>query len=284
MQRLAETCIDMQIQKHINTTDTEWYRCKRVSFDGDTATWQLGQASKYNMLEAYQRKPHMQLVRATTDEALRAFIKAWGPLRVRLDSWTGTDRIQRYRRTRDELTASVRLVASIEEPEMQRPVLQEWVQLGNVHSDDFDILFGWLRHKFSIPGPLLEGFDENLQKWVEAASANDIEAACIGLVSFLPIEQFRHRLAVDSTGKGNVVRASMGVTSLEEALNWMLWQDVFQKHPFQFCGECRALFQPEWKHAKKFCTPECAHRKTGREWQQKKRAKERGSNGTEKTR
>jgi hypothetical protein len=274
----------MQIQKHINATDVEWYRCKRVSFDGETATWELGQSSKYNMLEAYQMKPHMQLINAATDEALRAFIKAWGPLRVSLDTWSGCDPIEKYRRKRDELTASVRLLASIEEPGMQRQTLQELVQLGNTDDDAFHIFLATLRAKFRIEGEMQSGFDVNLQSWVETASAKDIEVACITLVSLLPLEKFTHELKVDTAGKSNVVRASIGVTTLEEALHWMTWQDVFHRHPFQFCVECRALFQPDWKHARKFCKPECAHRKSGREWQKRKRANERTTDGTQKAR
>ncbi len=275
----------MQVQKHINaSSDAIWYKCKRVSFDGDTANWELSRSSKYSLLEAYQTKPHMQLINATDDEALRAFIKEWGPLRVYLDSWNGYDPIERYRRTRDMLTASVRLLASIEEPAMQRQALQELVQLGDADDTAFQTILASLRPKFHVAGELQWGFDVNLQHWVEAASAKEIQTACITLVSYLPLEQFTHKLEVDTTGKHNVVRASIGVTSLEEALHWMMWQDVFHKHPFQFCEECRTLFQPDNQHARKFCSPECAHRKTGREWQKRKRKRERVENGTHKAR
>jgi hypothetical protein len=117
---------------------------------------------------------------------------------------------------------------------------------------------------------------------VEAATAKEIETACASLVSLMPLTDYSLKLRVDSSKKGSFVRASIGVTSLEDALHWMVWQDVFQNHPFQFCAECRKLFQPDTRHEKKFCSPECAHRKTGREWQKRKR--ERGANGTQKAR
>lgn len=284
MRRIAETCVDMQIHKHINVVGAQWYRCKRLLFAGDLSTWELSQTGRYDLFEAYQKRPHIQLIKASDDGALRDFVKAWGPLRARLDSWSGCDPIERYRRTRDVLTASVRLLASIEEPAMQREALQDLVQLGDADDTAFHAFLGLLRARFSIAGELRWGFDANLQGWVETASAKDIEAACITLVSSLPLEQFTHKLEVASAGRSNVVRASIGVTSLEEALHWMMWQDVFHRHPFQFCEECRVLFQPDWKHAKKFCTPECAHRKTGREWQKRKRKGERGEYGTQKAR
>ena len=30
-------------------------------------------------MEVYQKRPHLQLIKATDDDALRAFVKAWGP-------------------------------------------------------------------------------------------------------------------------------------------------------------------------------------------------------------
>lgn len=275
----------MQIQKHINKhSDGIWYRCKRVSFEGDLSTWELSKTGRYDLFEAYRKRPHMQLIKAFDDDALRAFVKAWGPLRVHLDSWSGCDPIARYRRTRDVLTASVRLLASIDETEMQRRALHELVQLGDADDNAFHSFLGSLRAKFSIGGELQWGFDVNLQQWIAAATARELETACVWLVSLLPLEQFSLKLAVDTANKGNVVRASMGITSLEEALHWMMWQDIFHNHPFQFCEECRTLFQPDNQHTRKFCSPECAHRKTGRDWQKRKREKEKKTNGTHKAR
>jgi hypothetical protein len=255
-----------------------------VSFEGDTATWELSPTGRYDLFESYQKRPHLQLIKANDDDALRAFVKAWGPLRLRLDSWNGCDPIEAYRRTRDVLTASVRLIASIQQPEMRRSALLELVHLSKEGDEAFQMLPLMLRKKFAIPGDVQWGFDEELQHCVEDATAKEIETACISLVSLMPLTDYSLKLRVDTSKKGSVVRASIGITSLEDALHWMVWQDVFQKHRFQFCEECRKLFQPDSQHAKKYCSPECAHRKTAREWQQRKREKQRRTNGTQKAR
>lgn len=273
----------MQVQHRINEDKgAVWYRCKRVSFDGDISTWELSQTGHYDLMEVYQKRPHLQLIKATDDDALRAFVKAWGPLRLRLNAWSGCDLIETYRRTRDVLIASVRLLASVQQPEMRRSALYDLVRLSKEEDEAFQTIPAMLRVKFAIPYDDLWGVDVNLQRWVEAATAKEIETACASLVSLMPLTDYSLKLRVDSSKKGSFVRASIGVTSLEDALHWMVWQDVFQNHPFQFCAECRKLFQPDTRHEKKFCSPECAHRKTGREWQKRKR--ERGANGTQKAR
>ena len=281
---MAQTCVDMKDQDRINTNGSFWYRCKRVSFEGDTATWELNPTGRYDFFESYQKRPHLQLIKANDDDALRVFVKAWGPLRLRLDSWNGCDPIEAYRRTRDVLTASVRLIASIQQPEMRRSALSDLVRLSKEEDEAFQTIPAMLRVKFAIPYDDLWGVDVNLQRWVEAATAKEIETACASLVSLMPLTDYSLKLRVDSSKKGSFVRASIGVTSLEDALHWMVWQDVFQKHRFQFCEECRKLFQPDWQHTKKYCTHECAHRKTSREWQLCKRKRERESNGTQKAR
>ncbi len=278
----------MKEQHHINGTQgAGWYRCKRVEFAGEMATWELSRTSRYSFFEAYQMTPHRQLIQADNDPALRAFVKSWGPLRESLNAWSGNDPIEMYRRKRDHLTASVRLLASVEEPEMQRSALvglSEISRVDSIYDSSFDIFLTGLRAQFPIPGSACSGFDPNIRQWLETAEQKQIEAATVILVSEVPLSLASPSFSVERLRHGNALRASLGIHSLADALNWMVWQDVFQDHPFQFCAECRKLFQPDTRHEKKFCSPECAHRKTAREWQQRKRNKERKSNGTQKTR
>jgi hypothetical protein len=275
----------MKVQHHINAPVAgTWYRCIRVGFVGETANWELDRNGQYGFLEAYERTPHRQLIQASDDAALRAFVKAWGPLRFQLDAWSGSDSIEWYRRERDRLTATVRVLASVEEGEMQRSALIGFSELSRT-DESLQLALWSLRTNFQIPGTQIQGFDENIRQWFELATPEQIEAATIALVQMLgpsPLScpQFR----VERERRHNVLRATLNLTSLSDALSWMVWQDVFQSHPYQFCAECRKLFQPDTRHEKKFCSQECAHRKTAREWQQRKRNKERRTNGTKKTR
>lgn len=274
----------MKVQNHIKTCDgTAWYRCKHVEFAGENAIWELSQSSRYTFFEAYRQTPHRQLIEADNDPALRAFVKSWGPLRFSLDAWSGRDLIETYRRERDVLTARVRLLASVKEPEMQRPVLLE---LSEISRQDISvqIFLNQLRQQFQIPGSLAPGFDENIRLWLEAVEQKQIQAATVYLVPRFLLSLEPPSFTVERSARQDVLRATLGITSLMGALNWMVWQDVFQEHPFQFCAECRNLFQPDTRHEKKFCSPECAHRKTAREWQKRKRDTERKSNGTKKAR
>jgi hypothetical protein len=273
----------MKVQHHINIDGPFWYRCKSVEFTGETATWELSRSGRYALLEAYQKAPHRQLVAASDDGQLRAFVRAWGPLRARLDAWHGTDSIDTYRNKRDELAARLKLIASVAEPERQRETLLELMRLSKPDSV-FEIMLQALRLAFPIPGEPTFPFDPNIQSWIVEATQRDIQGATECLICVLPTQNYGGGFTVAKEGRRSVVRASLGISSLAEALEWMVWQDVFQGHPLLFCEECQRLISSDSKHVKKFCTPECAHRKTAREWQREKRRKKGESNVTQKAR
>ena len=276
----------MKVQHHINTLPGGgyWYRCTRVEFTGETATWELSRTSRYSFFEAYQRTPHRQLIQATDDAALRAFVKAWGPLRGSLDAWNGSDPIESYRSDRNRLTAIVKVLASVEDQEMQRPALIGLSELSRRDSELQVALFS-LRTCFQIAGTWNPGFDEDVRQWLEIATPEQIESATVALLPMLgPTILSGPSFFAERKGRRHVLKAVLGISTLSDGLRWMVWQDVLQNHPYQFCAECRKLFQPDTRHEKKFCSLECAHRKTAREWQQRKREEERKANGTKKTR
>jgi hypothetical protein len=278
----------MKVQHHINTDEPFWYRCKRVGFTGETATWELSQTGRYALLEAYQKAPHRQLVAASDDDQLRAFVRAWGPLRARLDAWNGSDPIADYRYERNRLTLIAKLLASVSQPERQREVLLDLAGFRGRDADywmpDFEMPLKVLRVRFPIPGECPSGFDPHIQPWIEGATQNEIEEATEIVVSLLPLRSGLPRFMVVKEGRRSVVRASLGIASLGQALEWMVWQDIFSENPFQFCVECGKLIPFTSRHARRFCPDGCAHRRTAREWQKRKRDNERKSNGTQKAR
>jgi hypothetical protein len=281
---MADARIGMQINKRINVeADYSWRSCKRVVFEGDTAAWELNTAS-YDLLAAYQKAPHLQLMQATDDNALRSFVKQWGPLRFTLDNlWSGADPIENYRIERDKLTLSARLLHSVSEPSSQRHVLLELWRLSG-RDQTTGALLANIRTRIPIPGNVRHNLDPNIRHWVETATQAEIEAAVLVLVPASSPSVVMPSFLVERSKRGNSVRASLGITSLIQALAWMVWQDIFLKRPIQICEECRRPFQPEYQHKRKFCDEVCARRKASREFERRKRSKEKRANGTQKAR
>jgi hypothetical protein len=279
MLRVAYTCIGMQKQKHVNTQPGGfWYRCKRVVFEKDSVKWELSRTGRYELLKAYAQKPHRQLVEASDDNALQTFVKAWGPLNsLELKAWEGSDSISNYRRERDTLRAWVRFLAAIESPEHLHDSIRNLLRLFNEGN------FVWLRSRLGISGSPTGGFDDDVEKRLASATPSEIADVCDYLAGTFPLLALPH-FVIDRTSKGSILGASSGVNSLTTALYWMVWQDIFMESSWQFCEECHKLFQPDYRHERKFCLPECAHRKAARESARRKREEEREANVTRKTR
>jgi hypothetical protein len=280
---LADTCIDMKVNKHINTTNgAYWYRCKSVKFDGDTAFWELD-SKKYDLMDSYHQTPHHQLLKATDEGALRDFVRTWGPLRHVLNEGSGGDSIESYRTERDRLIVVVQLLTSVADVKSQRSAIQA---LGEFSHRDVSVqaLFRGLRGRFQFLGHLHKGFDEDVHQWLETAMQKDLEDATELLVSNLVLSASIPSFTVERNKRGSVVVASLGIRSLPDALSWMVWQDWFMKKPFQFCEDCRKLFQPPYLHERKFCSEECAHRKASRESARRKRQERKNQIVTQKAR
>ncbi|MHB8391407.1 MAG: hypothetical protein ACYDBH_17805 [Acidobacteriaceae bacterium] len=255
----------MQVQHPINATDgASWYRCKRVVFENGAAMWELSRKGRYDLLAQYPHGPHRQLVESRDDYALRAFIHAWGPLAYSLTAWSGSDPIASYRRERDTLRAWVRLLTAIQKFENLGDAM---IDLLRIDAGPFAIP---IRGHLGLPGDLQAGFDDEMENRVAFASKGELKWICEYLVGAFPLP-FTPAFRIDETGKGFALRAAIGGHSLVTALYWMVWQDIFMGNPFQFCEECHSLIPQTSRHIKKFCSQECAHRKTGRVWQQRKR-------------
>lgn len=221
--------------------------------------------------------PHRQLIRAKNDETLRAFVKAWGPLSPVLNEWSGSDPIKAYRTERDRLTAFVRLCASVGEPETQRSALLELANAPPTDVLKWATVWGLARRNAQIPPPNLP------LKWLVTATPKQLVIVAETVVSAFAAPFAPTKFTAEPKGNTYSLRASLNLKSLSRALSWMVWHDLYNDRPIQFCVECRDLIDSQTKHAKRFCSPECAHRRTAREWQQRKTQKGKG-NGTQKTR
>src|SRR5258708_7813189 len=91
-------------------TEFHWYSGRDVLVTDDVLTWKVGRV-EHDIHKAYKAAPHREFIAADTDDALRMFVKRWGPLR-RSDE--GRDSIVWYRHKRDFLTATVRLIGALE--------------------------------------------------------------------------------------------------------------------------------------------------------------------------
>jgi hypothetical protein len=270
----------MKDQYHINIRNgAGWCRCKSVTFVGETAAWELSRTGGYEFLDAYKQTPHRQLIQATDDDSLRVFIKAWGPLTYPLNDWQGCDPVSDYRQTRDMLRAWVGLLSAVGRTENLR---EGTIEILRQEHEDLFPLNTTARHHLGILQDHLAPIDHTLQDRLRSLPAKELGAMCRKLLGLFPLstDLSHSSLVLDKSRYGFKVKAAFTFDSLQNALYWMVWQDILQDHPFHFCADCRKLIQPDTRHEKKFCSPECAHRKTAREWQQRKREMERKANGT----
>jgi hypothetical protein len=168
---------------------------------------------------------------------------------------------------------------------MQRSALLKLSEYGAAGTQSFTILLQLLRLEYQLPGShRIVGFDEDVHRWLESATQKQIEAATVLLAPHFLMSVFRPGYLVDRHKGMSVLKASMKITSLLEAMSWMVWQDVFQNHPIKFCAECRGLIDSTYKYEKKFCSHECAHRQAARNSAKRRREERKSENGTSKTR
>jgi hypothetical protein len=242
-----------------------WCRCAAVSINGDAVSWTLKAGGEYDFLSAYSHRTHQELIEADSDNGLVAFMRRWGPLRKLKD---GNDSVSWYRCKRDSLTATARLLDSIEQRADQRPAL---LALLNCGDEAPQLFFRFYRRELRIPGDPDAGIDGELKKWCESSSAAEVERVCLKLVEEIPMTCVP-RFTVKKQGRRNVVQAGLFVNNLAEAVKWMLWQDVFQMAPIRFCPECHSLIEQSDKRKRKFCqNNSCAKKVADRKYAAKKR-------------
>ena len=278
LHRMAQTCVDMKLQHHINAVRGQlWPRPSRVTLHDGSLRCAFEPAKYYDLQDSYCLSPHAQFLNAWTDLDMCAFVRAWGPLSLRLDqpgARVVSHALPGYHASRRWLAALLGLMNAIEDTTMERERLQEYVAAAEERQRCSDInpreepssLF-FIRTTFSIQEPVAE--------WAAQAKMTEIRAAIVFIVetsSLSPLSTLR----VLQQGKKSVVRARLSFFTLEDALQWMVWYDVYRRDPLYCCQECRTFFKSESKHERKFCNnSQCAKRVAARNWRRKQLAMKR---------
>jgi hypothetical protein len=285
----------MQLRNHI---EIPWYRAKDVSVSKDDIACILDQRRPYDLAQAYEDAPHVALMNLSCDQDWAKFVGRWGPLwmseverkqgqsRMRLDwSWAFQRLFKSYARLLDcfgrpGLEEGERLLDFLKASEEEsRARGRESPANATVY------FFAALQRELAalelcqIAPPLdpaaLElyqgNFDEDFTLWLRHASRPSVRrvvAYVINHASFVATGC----LVAEWEGVRPRITARLTLDSLEEALEWMLWNSYWMKNPLLFCQECQRAFRPESAHPRKYCSSECAHRATDRSWHRRKSA------------
>jgi hypothetical protein len=269
--------IDTQVQHRINTKEGEWRPCQNVVLSDGVLHCTLALDRKYVLTEAYRDDLHISFSNIETDDDLRAFVHAWGPLYLTDEQrrrGTASFPLGPFRTFQRWLRALLNLLAAFKRAEGERAALQEFIEAEFEYDRNSPVpallpqeppLLAGLRCQFGISGDLVD--------WTQGAGLRAVRAATDFLVSCTPVGTPRAGLTCLRKPNRRQIEATWAVSSLEDALRWMVWYDEYTKHSLVCCQECRKVFRAETAHARKYCSHECAHRATAREWQRRKRGK-----------
>jgi hypothetical protein len=264
--------IDMQMQDRINTIQGRWASCQSVVLRDGLLHCSLATDLTYVLTDAYENDLHIRFANAETDRDLIAFVGSWGPLYLSEEQarcgvaslpLSYCRALQRWiRALLDLLTAFKRAVG-------ERIALTEFIEAeyecerNSPFSPNEPLSLALLRHNFEIIG--------NIVDWAEGANLLAVRSATDFLVPLASVGPKGAQLVCRRRRDKRRVEASWMVFNLEDALRWMVWYDEFTQHPILCCQECRKVFRGETAHARKYCTHECGHRATARNWQRNKR-------------
>jgi hypothetical protein len=296
--RVAYALVGMQHRKHVHVIAPDlWPRCKWVRVDDGRIGYMLGKGRAYDLVEAYPKAPHIQFMNCATDVDFERFVREWGPLLLfpeELERGFAVMPLRDYIARKDLLRAVAQIMRACKGREDERQSLREFLSaLTNMVDEgstrevmkeavSFDLISLPLRSIQPIRDPI---------KWAEFASASEIRKVLAACVEEWFSSPSRWGFRVQAKGKAFEIKPTFELNSLWDGLRWMLFFDEWNARPPVLCRECPTIFRPDNAHARKFCSPECAHRAANRDWrrkdlkkQQVKRKPKGDSNVTHKTR
>ena len=272
-----------------------WPRCSEVEIDEGQIFYKLAREKKYDLVAAYGEQPHLQFVNCKSDGDFKKFLLRYGPIQLnalgRKIGWELVP-LRNYEAARRFLRAVVRIMDACKKAEGQRAALTEFFSaaINNLSP-------GLLREEFKcdfasyVARQIGDSPIEDPIKWSENTTEERVRKALALAVE----DWFRTPRAwgfrVQPHGKAFRIQPSFELHDLWDALRWMFFFDEWNHRPPILCRECPTIFHASTAHARKFCSPECAHRAANRVWRQKdlrkqkvKTKRSRESDGTHKTR
>jgi hypothetical protein len=231
---------------------------------------------QYDLVDAYPRGPHIQFLNCETVDDLKSFFRAWGPLYLVHTPGDEEIRLGKVVRQLDEcqahrkwLRAVKRMIDACKGFEDARSSLVEFLasevdihRTDPTHQPDTAPFFHEiLRGRFHYEGDSVA--------WAVSTDITSVKRALIFSIESNVSAPSGYGLKVDEGRKGIEIKPHFSLGSLWDALRWMLWFDEWNHWPPLPCLECHKIFRPSTAHKMKYCTHECAHRATNREWRRK---------------
>jgi hypothetical protein len=268
----------MNSKHRINTlTKGTWAGCRSAAIEADVLHCSLDLARPYDLSESYQNDLHIRFANSRTDQELLAFTRAWGPLYIPFAQREGNEvylPIERCRALRRWFKALLGLLDSFKSGEREREALREFMEaeyereLAAVVPSEEPMSANILRHACGISRNV------NVFDYIDSDDIGSVRVATESLIPVVTADSVSAAFNCYRRGKHRELIARWQIDDLQSALRWMVWYDGFAQHPVYCCQEpaCRAVFRGETAHARKYCSHECAHRSTAREWQRRKRS------------
>ena len=260
-------------------------RCRGTEIEDGTVVCELDWDRTYDLEKAYPKDPHVQFLNCATDEDLRRFTRAWGPLYLRAtgdseDEWQ-TGRVKRslaeYRAALRRFRGVKGILEAAKGNGDERAVLSEFLA-----ADEEEFQFSPLHkpgeptnHQFSLK--LWLRIEGNVFDWIQTAPIVHIRQAlkyCVETEVTMPwtggVRVVPHK------GRTKVV-PSYRLSTLQDALTWMIWFDEWTTNPPTVCPACHTIFRPPSLHKMIYCSYPCAHRIAMQKYRQRRQGRKKPS-------
>ena len=260
-----------------------WPRCASVEVRNGFLSCELALDRQYDLVDAYRKTPHIQFMNCKTIDDLKFFTRAWGPLYLVLTPGSEDIRLGKADRRVDQCEAHRRwlralksLIDACRGREDERGALKEFLaaeadieRTSNTYQPGQTPIFHTaLQKAFRYTGDSVSWAASADIHSVKRALAYSVEANVVAPTGCL-------RLAPRK--KGFAIQPSFSLSTLWDALRWMVWVDEWNGWPPPACLECHRVFPPMNAHERKYCSTECAHRATNREWRRRDLRKKRNA-------
>lgn len=256
----------------------------------DTIYCTLAVGGAYDLVRAYSKTPHILFLNCQIDGDFKTFVQDWGPLLLSDKEWKSgiaVVALDRYRAYRSFLRAIKRMIDACRGVGDQRDSLIEYftaeanmVTAGPTRNDVKTLTYS------DLISPLTHDLSGDPVEWAQSARIAEVRKVLAACVEHNVRSPRGWGLRVEALAKGFDIKPSFELYSLWDALKWMLFYDEWNERPAILCPECPNIFAARSGHHWKYCSPECAHRATNREWrrkdlrQRKRLLKVKGNGGT----